>query len=98
MWTLKTKTIKQEVESDIVADAHTYAQVRGWWTIKIETPTMNGVPDRLYFRNGVYLWIEWKKPGGPLSAIQEVRIADMRKRGMTVHVFDNLADAKKVLK
>lgn len=89
---------RTKLESEIVAEAHEYAILRGWWTIKVDTPTCDGVPDRLYLRRGVYVWIEWKKPGGPLSAKQKKRIREMREHGATVYVFDNLEDAKAVLR
>jgi hypothetical protein len=89
---------RSKLESDIVSEAHDYAIIRGWWTIKVESPTKNGIPDRLYLRRGVYVWIEWKKPGGTLRPIQVTRIAEMKKHGATVYVFDNLNDAKAVLK
>lgn len=89
---------RSKLESEIVSDAHDYAKIRGWWTIKVETPTCNGVPDRIYLRRGVYVWIEWKKPGGVLSAIQVKRIKEMKEHGATVYVFDNLNEAKAVLK
>lgn len=89
---------RSKLESDIVSDAHDYARIRGWWTIKVETPTMTGVPDRLYLRHGEYIWIEWKKPNGVLSMKQITKIKEMRSFGARVYVFDNLDDAKAVLK
>lgn len=89
---------KAEVEGDIVSQAHAYAVLRGWFTFKVESPTMNGLPDRMYLRRGVYVWIEWKKPGGALRPQQVVRIKEMRNHGATVYVFDNLEDAKAVLR
>lgn len=89
---------KSKRESAIQKEGREYAEIRGWWCIKVETPSMNGVPDFLYLRSGVYVWIEWKKPGGVLSAIQEVRIKEMRAHGATVYVVDNLIDAKAILR
>lgn len=90
--------IKRKLESGIQSDARDYAILRGWWCIKVETPSMNGVPDFLYLRRGVYIWIEWKTPDGALSAIQVKRIKEMREHGATVHVCDNLEDAKRILR
>lgn len=58
----------------------------------------NGVPDRLFLRDGRYVWIEFKRPGEEPRAQQERRIRDMRSHGAEVFVCDNLDDAKKVLK
>lgn len=89
---------KEKVESDYVAEAHEFAVLRGWFTFKVESPTMDGLPDRFYGRRGIIVFIEWKKPDGVLSAKQKLRIREMRKHDITVYVFDNLEDAKAVLK
>lgn len=89
---------KRKLESGIQSQARGYAILRGWWCIKVETPSMNGVPDFLYLRDGEYIWIEWKKPGGGLSAIQEKRIKEMRTYGAVVYVLDNIGDAKVILR
>lgn len=92
------KTKKSELESGIQAKGREYAVLRGWWCIKVETHSMNGVPDFLYLRRGVYIWIEWKKPGEDLRPIQVIRIREMREHGAVVHVCDNLEDAKRILR
>lgn len=88
----------KRLESDIVAEAHEYAILRGWFTFKVESPTMTGLPDRFYARRGIIIFIEWKTKDGVLSERQKIVHRDMREHGITVYVFDNLEDAKKVLK
>jgi hypothetical protein len=95
------RTSKPRIESDNTSDAHKYAERRGWWTIKVDSPTCNGIPDRLYLRRGRYVWVEWKRPGrgeNGLSAIQVVRIKEMREHGAEVYVLDDIEEFKEIMK
>lgn len=95
------KSNRPKIESDNTSAAHDYAKLRGWWTIKVDTPTCNGVPDRLYLRRGRYVWVEWKRPGrgeGGLAAIQVVRIKEMREHGAEVYVLDDIDEFKRIMK
>ena len=56
--------------------------------------TTSGIPDLLCIKGGKTIFIEVKKPGGRLSKIQEYRIAELKKEGMTVIVTDNLKEVK----
>lgn len=92
---------RSKLESDNTSAAHDYAKLRGWWTIKVETPTCNGVPDRLYLRRGRVVWVEWKRPGrgeNGLSAIQVVRIKEMRDHGAEVYVLDDMDEFKRLMR
>lgn len=84
---------KAPSESAIKAEANAWALLRGWWIIKVDTDTMNGVPDHYYLRRGQHRWVEWKKPiTGVLSAQQEQRIEEIIMHGGEVRVFDNMED------
>lgn len=85
------------LESRIERAAADYAETRGWWEVKIKMASKNGVPDRLFLRDGRYVWIEFKRPGETPRPQQERRIREMRMHGAEVFVCDNLDDAKKVL-
>ena len=82
---------------DIEKPASEFAITRGWWQCKFTSPTFNGVPDRLYIRNGVVIFIEYKAPDKPPTAQQLKRHREMRKHGATVYVVDNLDGAKEIL-
>jgi hypothetical protein len=88
------KLKKTTSEGAIKGAANAWAELRGWWQIKVETPTMNGVPDHVYVRRGITRWVEWKKPGGELRGQQEERIAELLAHGAEVRVFDNIEDFK----
>jgi len=93
--------IKPKLESHNTSEAHKYAERRGWFTFKVESPTFNGLPDRMYLRRGRYVWIEWKRPGRGetgLSAIQVVRIREMREHGAEVYVMDNMEEFMELMR
>lgn len=89
---------KAAIESDYASGAHEFAILRGWFTFKVESPTMDSLPDRFYARHGVIIFIEWKKDGEKPTAKQLKRHREMREHGITVYWFDNLEEGKKVLR
>lgn len=90
---------KAKLESRIERESCDYAIARGWFEVKLEKCSKDGIPDRLLARKpeGVVL-IEFKRPGdGELSAAQQRRIKTLREHGVTVYVVDSLEQAKKIL-
>ena len=87
-----------DLERQVERPAKAYAKERGWWLAKFTSPGLNGVPDDIFIRNGVVIFIEFKRPGGELRPQQVKRIREMREHGAKVHVIDNLGDAYALLK
>ena len=57
-----------------------------------------GWPDHLFVnRNGLHLWIEFKKPGKNPSKLQYYRIKQLRDQSAVAYWTDNLEGAKKLL-
>ena len=50
-------------ESKVECRCCEYAQGRGWWVSKFTAPGKKAVPDRVFIRNGVVLFVEFKRPG-----------------------------------
>lgn len=93
------KTIDDDpLESKIQADIIERATLRGWWIIKIVSPSRRGVCDLYALRNGRHIWIEVKRPGETPTRQQEKVHREMRDRGAEVFVVDNLDDASWILK
>lgn len=66
-----------------------YARLRGWWHMKVTSPSRRAMPDDLFVRNGEYLWIEFKRAGEVPTPQQAKRHRDMRKQGMDVRWTDS---------
>lgn len=74
-------------ESAIEASGNRRAKRAGWKHVKQGAMgTGRGWPDQLYFQRGVYVWIEYKRPGKPLTPLQEVRHAELTAEGCHVYV------------
>lgn len=74
-----------------------FAELRGWMVCKFTSPGLRAVPDRLFIRNAVVIFIEFKAPGEPATPQQLKRHREMRAHGAIVYVVDNLDDAKRIL-
>lgn len=86
------------LETDIEGEAVAFAKRHGWWATKFTSPGRRGVPDRIFIRDGVVMFIEFKRPGETLRTQQEKRIREMRAHGAIVHVVDNLKTAYDLLR
>ncbi len=75
---------------DVEKPAIDFAYRRGWWHTKVGALTRNAQPDDLFVRRGVYLWIEFKKPGESPTEQQLKRHKEMREQGMDVRWTDSL--------
>jgi hypothetical protein len=84
------------LESTIEKKVTKYAESLGWWSSKFTSPSNRGVPDHLYLKNGVTVFIEYKQLGKQLRTLQEFRIRQMRDHGATVHVVDSINAGKAV--
>lgn len=90
--------MSKPLESKIERDAIKFAEQQGWWVCKFVSPGLNGVPDRLFIRNGRHLFIEFKRPGGEATPQQLKRHREMRAHGAEIYVVDTLAYAYELLR
>ena len=52
---------------------------KGWLSVKNIQMSLNGWPDRMYLKNGMVFFVEFKSKNGKLSEIQKYRIEQLRK-------------------
>jgi hypothetical protein len=70
----------------------------GLLTLKLHVRFARGWPDRIVaIENGEVLWVELKRPGGKLSALQSKLHADLDKLGHEVYVLDSKEGIDRVL-
>lgn len=77
-------------ESLIEKKADQIAKQNGWYAIKMKSVNNNGLPDKLYIRNGVFLFVEYKAPNEKPRKLQQFVIEQLRNQGATVVVIDSL--------
>lgn len=74
-----------------------FAESLGWRFIrKVRWIGRRACPDRMFLRNGQYIWIEFKAPGESLRPDQIREIRRMRQNGAIVHVVDNVLDGEAI--
>lgn len=74
-----------------------YAIAVGWWVAKFVSPGKRGVPDRVFIRQGVTLWMEVKREGKEPTTQQQTRHEEMRRHGAIVVWCDTFEQAKEWL-
>lgn len=75
-----------------------WAEDNGWLVRKMQYPNRAGCPDRFFFKAGILVMMEFKRPKGKLSAGQVQEHARMREAGWHVYVTYSAEQAIKVLK
>ena len=81
-------------ESKVERDVTAYAKRQGWLAIKIVSPNFAGLPDRLYIRDGEYVFVEFKRPGGKLRKLQVQVRKLLRRHGAVVLCIDDTVVGK----
>lgn len=77
-------------ESKIEKKVCKYATDQGWLVYKFSSPGHRGVPDRIFMRNGVMFFIEFKALGKKPTKLQEAVAERIEKQEFGVYVVDNI--------
>ena len=85
------------LEKDIEAAAVKAARLDGWFCWKLASPSLRGVPDRMFFRQGRMVFIEFKTPKGVVSALQSEMLNLLRREGFEAHVAYSVGEALDIL-
>jgi Holliday junction resolvase len=65
----------------------------GWYVNKLISTSLKGVPDLICHRNGQTVYLEVKRPGGKVRAVQYYRMDELRKyriKSFVVHSLDEV--------
>lgn len=76
-------------EAKLQARCRKWAKENGWWPAKFTSPGQNGVPDMLFIKNRIVVFIEFKAPGGKPTPLQKLVMTTMGEHGANVAVVDN---------
>ena len=83
-----------ELEKDIERKACEWAKRQGWLAYKFTSPQRRSVPDRLFLKDGRAVFIEFKRPGGRLTAGQTRELRKLQQAGFMAEVAWSVEDAK----
>ena len=82
------------LESKIETEVSKHAKLLGWLSYKFTSPNNRAVPDRIYFREGRTILIEFKQLGKKPTKLQTKVINDLKKQLIDVYVVDNIEQGK----
>ena len=75
---------EQQIQSKRIKELET----KGYYVIKLVKTNKNGIPDLIAIPpNSNVLFSEIKRPDGRLSKLQEYRIKELEKHGITTEIF-----------
>ena len=92
------------LESSVEKASVLQAKSIGWSSVKINGPYKKGWPDRLFWKEGRFVWIEFKRPKGfkrsegKLAALQAAILRKLKREGCNVAVCDNVKQCLQILK
>jgi len=70
------------------------AEERGWWAVKLASPSTRGMPDRMVLTPGKHVvFIEFKRPGAKVYKLQGWVHDRLRRLGFTVFVCEDAQHA-----
>lgn len=73
------------------------AKANGWLSYKWVSPSQRGVPDRLYFKGGKLMIVEFKAPKKKPTPYQQAIHRRLAAVGWEVHIIDNIEEGKALL-
>ena len=83
-------------ESEIEKKANLYGKKRGWRCDKFKTTNRRSVPDRICFRNGVTIFIEYKATSKEPTELQNREMKRLKDLGFRVYWTDSVKGAKAI--
>ena len=85
------------LEKDIEAKAVATARAEGWFSRKFSSPANRGVPDRLFIKDGVTVFIEFKREGKHATPLQQRELDQLCAAGVTARVAHSVGEAMAIL-
>jgi len=80
-------------EKNIEKKACQRAKDRGWKHRKNSSPSQKGALDRIFHKQGMTCYIEFKAPGGEATELQKIEMAELDEQQIPNACFDNVEDA-----
>lgn len=74
------------------------AQALGYTSRKIKYIGQSGAPDRIFFKLGVFYWVEFKKDGGVISEMQKYQQKLLQDAGQQVFNIWSIEQFKELIK
>ena len=89
---------RKKKESEIRKQGRLLLEAAGFLVLPLNDFRAAGYPDDMVMRDGITSFIEWKRPGGVVSNVQEQLIDKIRQKGVYAGVFYSVEDCKEFLR
>jgi len=89
-------TPNNDLESKIEKTVSSYAKKLGWLSYKFASPSNRSVPDHLYLRGGMIIFIEFKRAGKLATKHQAHTHKEIEAHGVRVYIIDSIVEGKKL--
>lgn len=83
-------------ESKVEKEVCKYAKKYGWRCVKFTSPNLRGVPDRMFLRSGIAMFIEFKDEGEEPSKQQVKRMSELSAMGFQCFCIDSIIEGEKL--
>jgi hypothetical protein len=70
------------------------AKANGWYTRKFSSPSNRGVPDRIFVKDKIVWFVEFKAPGNTPTKLQIHELKELCNHGANACWIDNIDDLK----
>ena len=87
---------KKNRESYIEKKVSDIAKQNNWLSYKWVSPSQKWVPDRLFFKDGVLIIVEFKAPKKKPTKGQKLVHKALENAGFNVHVIDSVSKGEKL--
>ena len=67
------------------------AKANGWWSRKFSSPSNRGVPDRIFLKEGIVVFVEFKAPGNAPPVLQRHEMDLINENGGRAVWCDHIA-------
>lgn len=84
-------------EKQIEKQSKKEAKDDGWLAFKFSSPQHRGVFDDVFIKQGRVVFIEFKKPGGVLTRLQEIFRDQIREQKIEAEVAWSVVDTRRIL-
>ena len=85
------------LERDLEAACCRLAKAAGWYCRKLSGPGHRSMPDRMFIRRGIVLFIEFKRPGERPTELQRLEHEQLAAHGALVIWTDSFDEFKEIL-
>ncbi len=75
------RTAPRPLESSVEAAVRRYARKNGIYTRKFSSPSRRGVPDRVFIKHGIVVFMELKRPGEEPTPLQYHELKEIDDAG-----------------